>query len=144
MSNSGNNDNGGSVISQRILEQNEDILAAIGKSLVLNESVKCLFFSSLDLILVENLQIGRLDDCIQHYTILQNNLVQLATELDNYPFEESDAYDFLYIFPDEIMRKDVLESFLSMEEKNDFTSPLIPACDICAQNKVSEYLSTLS
>lgn len=69
-------------------------------------------------------------------------MVQLATELDNYPFEESDAYDFLNIFPDEIMRKDVLESFLSMEEKNDFTSPLIPACDICAQNKVSEYLLT--
>ena len=37
------------IISQQLLEQNEDIIAAV----------------------VENLQIGRLDDCIQLYSILQ-------------------------------------------------------------------------
>jgi hypothetical protein len=35
--------------SQQLLEQNEDIIAAI----------------------VENLQLGRLDDCMKHYSILQ-------------------------------------------------------------------------
>jgi hypothetical protein len=41
---------------QKILEHNEDILAAI----------------------VENLQLGRMEDCIDHYKILQSNLVSLG------------------------------------------------------------------
>jgi hypothetical protein len=41
---------------QNILEHNEDILAAI----------------------VENLQLGRMEDCISHYSILQSNLVALG------------------------------------------------------------------
>jgi hypothetical protein len=86
--------------------------------------------------LVENLQVGRLDDCIQHYTVLQNNLVQLATELDNYPTEENDPYEDLNIFPDEIMRKDILENYLTIEEKASLQSPLIPACELCCQNNV--------
>lgn len=42
---------------QRMLEHNEDILAAI----------------------VENLQLGRMEDCISHYRILQFNLFSLGT-----------------------------------------------------------------
>lgn len=90
--------------------------------------------------LVEYLQIGRLDDCIQHYTILQNNLIQPATELDNYPTEEADAYDFLNVFPDEIMRKGVLENYLTTEEKASFQSPFIPPCEQCFQNKVFSHI----
>lgn len=86
---------------------------------------------------VENLQLGRLDDCIQHYGVLQNNLVSLATELDNYPTEDHDAYEGLHLFPDEIMRQDVLDEFLPFEERQLPVPPLIPACDQCKQNNVS-------
>jgi hypothetical protein len=85
---------------------------------------------------VENLQIGRLDDCIQHYMNLQQNLIQLATELDNYPTEEVDAYETLNDFPDELTRKDPLEVFLSMEEKVPLNSPHILPCDECFRNDV--------
>ena len=44
---------------QKMLEHNEDILAAI----------------------VENLQLGRMEDCISHYRILQSNLFSLGTVL---------------------------------------------------------------
>lgn len=92
--------------------------------------------------IVENLQIGRLDDCIQHYMTLQNNLIQLATELDNYPTEEADAYEGLDAFPDEIVRRDPLEQFLTLEEKSAVFSPLIPSCDTCSQkNVIILYLS---
>ena len=43
---------------QKTLEHNEDILAAI----------------------VENLQLGRVEDCISHYLILQSNLISLGIE----------------------------------------------------------------
>ena len=49
--------------SPQLLEINEDLIAA------------CL----------ENLQIGRLDECIKHYSLLQNNLIALGIEIDNYP-----------------------------------------------------------
>jgi SSXT protein (N-terminal region) len=42
---------------QKLLEHNEHILAAI----------------------VENLQLGRMEDCISHYLILQSNLVSLGS-----------------------------------------------------------------
>ena len=47
---------------QKTLEHNEDILAAI----------------------VENLQLGRMEDCISHYLILQSNLISLGIEYSNY------------------------------------------------------------
>ena len=43
---------------QKTLEHNEDILAAI----------------------VENLQLGRMEDCISHYLILQSNLTSLGID----------------------------------------------------------------
>ncbi len=70
--------------SQQLLEQNEDTIAAC----------------------VENLQLGRLDECIKHYIILKNNLISMAIELDKYPTgEDIDPFQELLSFPDEIMRK---------------------------------------
>ena len=69
--------------SQQLLEQNEDVIAAC----------------------VENLQLGRLDDCIKHYGVLQANLFAMATEIDNYPVGDDDPIQALWEFPDEIMRK---------------------------------------
>lgn len=126
---------------QNILEHNEDILAAI----------------------VENLQLGRMEDCINHYSILQSNLVALGifevtwfevwsilspkkfltyfryevyyttlkinftlsgNELDNYPAGETDPYEDILSFPDELMRKVEYESL--SYSSNSFLCKLIP------------------
>ncbi len=102
------------IISQQLLEQNEDVIAAI----------------------VENLQLGRLDDCIKHYSVLQANLVSLALELDNFPTGNSDPFETLASFPDEIMRKDVLEDLLPYETKTLPKPPAVPACQKCVLQNV--------
>jgi hypothetical protein len=94
-------------------------------------------FVLLQSISVENLQLGRLNDCMQHYQILQSNLVSLAGELDNFPADELDPYSLLNIFPDEIMRKDVLEDLRPVGTKSVPTRPIIPPCSSCLANKVS-------
>jgi hypothetical protein len=104
----------GGIITQKLLGQNEDTIAAI----------------------VENLQLGRLDDCMQQYKVLHHNLVSLAHELDNIPTEDSDAYQFIDGFPDEIMRLDPLDDLLPLEEKNLPKLPLIPPCPRCHQLQV--------
>lgn len=86
---------------------------------------------------VENLQLGRLNDCMQHYAILQANLVALANDLDNYPAEETDPYSTLNVFPDEIMRRDVLEDLLPVGTKALPKPPVVPACADCLSKKVS-------
>ncbi|KAJ1429314.1 hypothetical protein B484DRAFT_396448 [Ochromonadaceae sp. CCMP2298] len=95
-------------IAQQLLEHNEDIIAAI----------------------VENLQLGRLEDCMAHYSILHANLVGLATELDNFPGAEEDPYRFLQALPDQVMRKDLLED-LQPASKNTTPRPQIPPCAEC-------------
>ena len=50
---------------QKLLEHNEDILAAI----------------------VENFQLDRMEDCISHYLILQSNLISLGDICMIYPLE---------------------------------------------------------
>jgi hypothetical protein len=82
------------------------------------------------------LQLGRLDECIQHYTILQNSLIALATELDNFPTEDTDAYEGLDAFPDKIMRSDPLNDHLPVEEII-FPKLQIPACKECNSFHVS-------
>jgi hypothetical protein len=78
---------------QPILDHDEDIIAAI----------------------LENIQIGRLDDCVRHYGILQSNLMALSAELDNYPPCDIDLYSDVILnhelFPDEITFEDA--NFLS-------------------------------
>ncbi len=85
---------------------------------------------------VENLQLGRLEDCIKHYTVLQANLVAFALELDNYPTSNSDAYEFLDSFPDLIMRKDILEDLQPHGSRKLPEPPLIPPCMTCSKQKV--------
>jgi len=48
---------------QSILEQNEDLIAAVA----------------------ENIQLGRLDDSMKQYQVLQASLISLALNLDNFP-----------------------------------------------------------
>lgn len=102
------------ILSQQLLEQNEDIIAAV----------------------VENLQLGRLDDCMMHYSILNANLISLAMELDNFPAGEKDPYETLKTFPDEIMRKDVLEDLLPYESRVLPSAPLVPPCASCMHRNV--------
>lgn len=73
---------------------------------------------------------------MQHYAILQANLVSLATHLDNFPAEENDPYTKLDIFPDEIMRKDLLEDFRPAGSKPLPQPPVIPPCADCIAKKV--------
>lgn len=89
---------------------------------------------------MENLQLGRLNDCMQHYAILQANLVALATELDNFPAEEFDPYAKLNIFPDDILRKDVLEDLRPPGYRTLPSPPIVPACYECMTLGVSFYL----
>jgi len=98
-----------------ILEQNEDIIAA------------CL----------ENLQLGRLDECVKHYSLLQSNLISLALEVDNYPIDDDDPRETLKAFPDEIMRKDVLDNLRSSAQLETPQAPLQPACSACAASRIS-------
>lgn len=99
----------------QILEQNEDIIAA------------CL----------ENLQLGRLDECVKHYSLLQSNLISLALEVDNYPIDGEDPRETLKEFPDQIMRKDVLDDLRSSTQLETPQSPLQPPCSMCAVARIS-------
>ena len=78
---------------QTTLESNEDFIAAI----------------------VENLQIGRLSDCFTLYSMLQENLTDLAFAIDGYPATEPDIYNLLFELPEGLRRKDVLDD-LRMDE----------------------------
>ena len=100
---------------QKILEQNEDSIAAI----------------------VENLQLGRINDCLSHYLLLQNNLIALGDELDNYPAGETDPYDDILSLPDEIMRKDVLEDLVPHNSRVLPKPPLAPPCWSCSSKHYS-------
>lgn len=100
--------------SQQVLEVNEDIIAAI----------------------VENLQLGRLDDCIKHYSVLHKNLTDMASALDNFPASGS-AYDSITSFQDKIMRKDVLDELHPLGHVK-MQSPIIPPCVSCFAKKVTQ------
>jgi hypothetical protein len=101
--------------NQALLEVNEDIIAAV----------------------VENLQIGRLADCFTHFSMLQENLAALAIEVDNYPSDQADPYDTLFSFPDEIMRKDVLDDLRPREAFVTQGDTALPhPCSKCTDNGV--------
>jgi len=63
-------------------------------------------------------------------------LVSLAEELDNFPAGDTDPYEALYSFPDEIMRKDVLEELQPYVSRPLPRPPVVPACSHCAANNV--------
>lgn len=102
-----------------MLEQNEDIIAAV----------------------VENMQLGRMEDCIQHYSILHKNIISLALALDNFPAGEHSRmpYHDINKFPDEIMRKDILDELRPLGQTKLPQAPLIPACLECSNNKLSAH-----
>jgi hypothetical protein len=101
------------------LEQNEDIIAAV----------------------VENMQLGRMEDCIQHFSILHKNIISLALALDNFPAGEHSRlpYHDIYKFPDEIMRKDILDERRPLGETKLPQAPLIPACVECNNKKFTAH-----
>jgi hypothetical protein len=103
--------------TESIFEQNEDIMAAI----------------------VENMQLGRIDDCLEQYSLLLNQLIPLSVELDNFPLsgELPDFHEMKNVFPDRLMRKDILDD---LRPHGDFyipSSPPPPVCLPCHNNNVS-------
>lgn len=78
---------GGLLKAQQLLEVNEDLMEGI----------------------IENMQIGRLDDSMKLFSLLYGNLMSMATELDSYPFNDSDPYTNVTKFPDAIMRRKVID-----------------------------------
>jgi hypothetical protein len=73
-----------------------------------------------------------LDDCVQYFGILQASLVAMASELDNYPQGGSDAYAAVNGFPDEIMRKNILDDLKPFEQNGLPRAPWPPPCENCA------------
>jgi hypothetical protein len=96
---------------QAVLEQNEDLIAAV----------------------VENMQLGRLSDCFTHFSTLQQNLLSLARELDDYPVVGNfDPFESIGEYPDEIMRKDVLDDLRPREQIPISTrTEMAPSCVQC-------------
>ena len=86
---------------QEMTDHNEDIIAAM----------------------IENLQLGRYDDCMKHFSILQSNLVSLALELDNYPPNDNDPYEALHHFPDQLARSNLLDEILPTTQQRRNNSP---------------------
>lgn len=106
--------------AQSLLEANEDIIGGI----------------------IENMQLVRLDDCLKLYSLLHNNLVSLGNELDNYPYGDCDPYKNINNFPDEIMRRRVVDT-LRPPKPNSISNdpmpkaPLPPPCNKCALQNIS-------
>ena len=105
--------------AQSLVEINEDVMSSI----------------------LENMQMGRLEDSMQLFSLLFNNLVSMATELDNYPYGDTDPYSTITKYPDEIMRRDILDTLLPSGANTNLPLPnkvpLPPACQKCACQKIS-------
>ena len=87
------------------------------------------------------MQLGRMDDCIQHYSILHKNIISLALALDNFPAGEHNRlpYHDINKFPDEIMRKDILDELRPLGQTKLPQAPLIPPCADCSSKKFNAY-----
>lgn len=66
----------------------------------------------------------------------------MTLALDNYPAENLDPYETLTSFPDEIMRKDVLDELQPPGDTVIPKAPLPPRCQKCAEQNVSFVRST--
>jgi len=86
--------------------------------------------------IVENIQLGRYDDCIKQYSILQSNLMGVSIELDSYPPVDSDPYEYASSFPDELSRKEILDDLKPLEQRLLPEAPIIPSCIECYQLNV--------
>lgn len=78
-------------------------------------------------------------DCLlcRHYPVLHNNVVRMALALDNYPTGLKDPHDALKLFPDDIMRKDVLDELQPPGQTALPKAPPPPACPKCAFLRVT-------
>lgn len=101
--------------SHQLLEQNEDTIASI----------------------VENLQLGRLDNCLVQYSSLLSNLISLSLEFDSYPAEDEheDFSEIVCQFPDALMRKDLLDDMRTPDMMFTPDPPVTPPCTQCALSK---------
>ena len=84
------------------------------------------------------MQLGRIEDSIKHYNILHKNLVSLSLALDNFPSNNIKIYHEILKFPDEIMRRDIMDELQHPEQITLPTPPSIPPCASCAELKVSK------
>ena len=122
MSSTGHNTNTNSALngllkSNFILEKNEDMIASI----------------------VENMQLGRIDNCLSQFSVLLDDMIGLSLEYDNFPTEDDVDEDFNGIiskFPDQLMRKNLFDN-VCQEAMYIPTPPPIPPCAECARNNVS-------
>lgn len=82
-----------------------------------------------------------MDDCVQHYSSLHKQIISLALALDNFPVGGANRqpYHDILRFPDEIMRKDILDELRPMGQTPLPKAPLIPPCIACASQKSNAY-----
>ena len=74
---------------------------------------------------------------VRHYSILHKNLVQMGLALDNYPTSPNDPHEAVKLFPDEIVRKDVLDELQPAGKNPNLPkAPLPSACQQCYAMKV--------
>jgi hypothetical protein len=80
-----------------------------------------------------------MEDCIQHYSTLHKNIISLALALDSFPAGEHSRlpYHDINKFPDEIMRKDILDELRPLGQTKLPQAPLIPVCLECSNKKFS-------
>ena len=91
--------------------------------------------------ILENLQLGRLDDCIGQYAILQQKLLNIAEVLDSYPVvseveQNLDLHHNLYGFEDKLVKNDVLEQLRPIEERKTLSRQTPASCSECYKNNV--------
>lgn len=105
--------------STQILEQNEDIIDSI----------------------IQNLQLGRYNDCIQLYNLLHSSIINIGVELDNFPEENGDPYATLSNLPDEIMKKNLLQEHAKISSSELHSLPthnaLPTTCTLCEPRHIS-------
>ena len=117
--------------ASQTLEQHEDILAAM----------------------LENLQIGRYQDCMQFYSLLHKSVIDLGNqfprieyslsfislglELDNFPEDSMDPYESLSLFPSQICKKDLLENFNVVSVDSSSINSIEPSCPVCTKMNIS-------
>jgi hypothetical protein len=73
--------------------------------------------------------------------LLHKNLVSLALALDNFPGDGIKPYEEIKKFPDEIMRRDIMDELQQSEHVSLPTPPPLPSCTACAELKVSPALT---
>lgn len=72
----------------------------------------------------------------RHYSVLHRNVVAMAQALDNYPTSSKDPHDAVNLFPDDVIRKDVLDELMPPGHHELLQPPPAPPCPKCTSQKV--------